>query len=247
MSAPVTTAAAAASLLPLTLEGASVRKRGQTILRDIDLTLQVEGFTIVMGPNGSGKTTLLRLMHGLDRSRTGSVAWAVDNIEARSQQAFVFQTPVMMRRSVLDNLAYPLKLRKTPRRQARETAMRWAESVELGNRVDLDAHLLSGGERQKLAIARALITEPQVLFLDEPTANLDGGSTREVETIIRAANENGTRIVMTTHDIGQARRLATDVVFMNKGRICEHQLASGFFAQPISDAAQAYLRGDIVE
>lgn len=237
----------AGSLLPLTLERASVRKRGQTILRDIDLTLQSEGFTIVMGPNGSGKTTLLRLMHGLDRTRTGSIEWAVDNIEARSQQAFVFQTPVMMRRSVIDNLAYPLKLRKTPRRQAREMAERWAESVDLGNRTSLDAHLLSGGERQKLAIARALITDPQVLFLDEPTANLDGGSMREVETIIRSANERGTRIVMTTHDIGQARRLASDVIFMNKGRICEHQPASIFFAEPKSEAAQAYLRGDIVE
>ena len=238
---------APASLLPLTLERASVHKRGQTILKDIDLTLQPQGFTIVMGPNGSGKTTLLRLMHGLDRSRTGSIDWAVDNIEARSQQAFVFQTPVMMRRSVLDNLAYPLKLRKVPRRQAREMAMRWAESVELANRTDLDAHLLSGGERQKLAIARALITEPQVLFLDEPTTNLDGGSMREVETIIRAANERGTRIVMTTHDIGQARRLATDVVFLHKGRICEHQSAQAFFSNPQSQAAQAYLRGDIVE
>lgn len=237
----------AAPLLPLTLESASVRKRGQFILKDIDLTLKPEGFTIVMGPNGSGKTTLLRLMHGLDRSRTGSVDWAIDNIEARSHQAFVFQTPVMMRRSVIDNLAYPLKLRNTPRRQAREMAERWAESVDLGNRMGLDAHLLSGGERQKLAIARALITDPQVLFLDEPTANLDGGSTREVETIIRSANERGTRIVMTTHDVGQARRLASDVVFMNKGRICEHQPAIIFFAEPQSEAAQTYLRGDIVE
>jgi tungstate transport system ATP-binding protein len=233
--------------LPLIIEGASVRKRGTAILHDIDLTLQPTGFSIVMGPNGSGKTTLLRLMHGLDRARDGDVQWAVDKAEARRRQAFVFQTPVMLRRSVLDNVAYPLQLRKTPRRQAREIAMRWVDSVELGDRADLEAHLLSGGERQKLAIARALITEPEILFLDEPTTNLDGRSMREVETIIRAANERGTRIVMTTHDIGQARRLASEVVFLNKGRICEHQSAETFFVNPQSDAARAYLSGDILE
>ena len=237
----------AAALLPLTIERASVRKRGNTILRDIDLTLEPEGFTVVMGPNGSGKTTLLRLMHGLDRAREGRVNWAVDKIEVRRRQAFIFQTPVMMRRSVLENVAYPLQLRKTPRRQARKIAMRWVESVELGNRADLDAHLLSGGERQKLAIARALITDPKILFLDEPTTNLDGSSMREVETIIRSANDRGTRIVMTTHDIGQACRLASEVVFLNNGRVCEHQAADAFFAEPKSKAAQAYLSGDIVE
>ena len=241
------TAQDSATLLPLIIEQASVRKRGNTILQDIDLTLNPEGFTIVMGPNGSGKTTLLRLMHGLDRARNGRVDWAIDNIQARARQAFVFQTPVMLRRSVLGNIAYPLQLRKMSRRQAREVAMRWVESVELADRADLEAHLLSGGERQKLAIARALITDPEILFLDEPTTNLDGSSMREVETIIRSANDRGTRIVMTTHDIGQARRLASEVVFLNKGRICEHQPAQKFFADPQSEAAQAYLSGDIVE
>lgn len=235
------------SILPLVVCGASVRKGGKTILHDIELTLSKSGFTIVMGPNGSGKTTLLRLMHGLERPRGGSVTWATDDVETRGRQSFVFQTPVLMRRSVLDNIAFPLLLRKVGREEARKTAMDWAQAVELDRRTELDAQSLSGGERQKLAIARALITEPEVLFLDEPTTNLDGASMREIEAIIEKANHNGTRIVMTTHDIGQARRLASDVFFINKGQICEHQPAGQFFAAPSSQAAKAYLDGDIVE
>ena len=220
---------------------------GKTILKNIDLTLGPTGFTIVMGPNGSGKTTLLRLLHGLERPRDGSVKWSVSQSDARGRQSFVFQTPVMMRRSVLDNIAYPLQLRKVDRKQARAAALKWAAAVELGNRTELEAHSLSGGERQKLAIARALITDPDILFLDEPTTNLDGSSMREIEGIIGTANRNGTRIVMTTHDLGQARRLANDVLFINKGSICEHQTAERFFDNPESEPARAFLKGDIVE
>ena len=117
----------------------------------------------------------------------------------------------------------------------------------MGEALQLEAANLSGGERQKLAIARALICKPEVLFLDEPTTNLDGKSTREIETILRSAYENGTRMIMTTHDIGQARRLATDVVFLNRGRLCEHSAANEFFRSPQSSPAKTYLNGEILE
>ena len=237
----------ASSILPVVVSKASVRKRGKTILHDINLKLDSSGFTIVMGPNGSGKTTLLRMLHGLERPRDGSVDWSVSQVEARRRQSFVFQTPVLMRRSVLDNIAYPLILRNVSRQQARATALDWAAAVELDKHTELEAHSLSGGERQKLAIARALITDPEVLFLDEPTTNLDGSSMREIESIIGTANTKGTKIVMTTHDIGQARRLANDVLFINKGQICEHQKADRFFSEPESGAARSFLAGDIVE
>lgn len=241
VTAPVT------SILPLSVVDAVVRKKGKTILNNINLDLAATGFTVMMGPNGSGKTTLLRLMHGLERLRTGSVSWNVDETLARTQQAFVFQTPVIMRRSVLDNIAYPLTLRGRNKSEARAKAADWADHVGLAPRREINAQFLSGGERQKLAIARALMCEPQVLFLDEPTTNLDGRSTREIEAILLAAHQNGTRIVMTTHDIGQARRLASDVIFLNDGRLCETTPAKRFFKQPSSEPAQAYLRGDIVE
>ncbi|MGI9357688.1 MAG: ATP-binding cassette domain-containing protein [Rhizobiaceae bacterium] len=238
---------AASSILPVVLKNATVRKQGKTILAEVTLTLGKDGLTIVMGPNGSGKTTLLRLMHGLERPRPGTVGWNCPQVEARTRQAFVFQTPVLMRRSVTDNIAYPLKIRGTPTTDARNAAESWATNVGLGLKFSLEARFLSGGERQKLAIARALITKPEVLFLDEPTTNLDGTSTREIEAILLSVHEAGTRIVMTTHDIGQAKRLATDIVFLNNGKICEQSPAEAFFAAAQTSEAQAYLKGDIVE
>jgi len=235
------------TIFPLAVSNLTVRKRGKTILNDINVTLERSGFTIVMGPNGSGKTTLLRVMHGLERPRQGEVRWSINTRDAQARQAFVFQTPVMMRRSVLDNVAYPLMLRSQSRAQARQAARHWVETVGLHNKFNLDAKMLSGGERQKLAIARGLICSPDVLFLDEPTTNLDGRSIREIEAIVTAANAQGTRVIMTTHDIGQARRLASEVIFLNKGEVCEQQSSESFFNNPQSVAAQAYLRGDIVE
>ena len=235
------------SILPLRIQGATVRKRDKVILNEVTAEFDENGFTIVMGPNGSGKTTFLRLMHGLERPRSGTVNWSLDETEARTKQAFVFQTPVMMRRSVVDNIAYSLRVRGTGKKEARNRAALWAEHVGLASNGDLEAHFLSGGERQKLAIARALIGEPDVLFLDEPTTNLDGRSTKEIEAILMTASSGGTRIIMTTHDIGQARRLATDIVFLNKGTICEQGPAVPFFKHAKSPPARAYLKGDIVE
>ena len=200
-----------------------------------------------MGPHGSGNPPSLRLRHARERARTGPVTWAAETAMARRRQAIGFQTPVMMRRSVLDNIADPLCLQKIPKSDARDRARAWAQSVHLERRLELDAQLLSGGERQKLAIARALIVDPQVLFLDEPTTNLDGKSMREIETIVKDVAQNGTRIVMTTHDTGQARRLAHEVIFLNRGKICEHRASREFFAAPNSIEAQSYLQGDIVE
>ena len=235
------------SILPLRLENAVVQKRSKTILDGISLTLEPTGVTIVMGPNGAGKTTLLRLMHGLERQKSGLLSWNCGTEDARSRQAFVFQTPVVMRRSVLDNIAYPLTVRGSGKSQARREATDWARNVGLGEALQLAAANLSGGERQKLAIARALICKPEILFLDEPTTNLDGKSTREIEAILQSAYQDGTRMIMTTHDIGQARRLATDIVFLNRGKLCEHSAADAFFKTAHSAAARAYLNGEILE
>ncbi len=234
-------------LLPVTAKGAVVRKGGKTILGPIDLAISGKGTTIVMGPNGSGKTTLLRLLHGLDRARDGSVSWNGAREDAHAAQAFIFQTPKMMRRSVLDNIAYPLRVRGASRKQARIKAEDWATRIGLGDALNRDAQALSGGERQKLALARALVTEPAILFLDEPTTNLDGGSTREIEDILSQALDTGTRLIMATHDIGQARRLADEVIFIHRGTMSAHQRATAFFEAPASQSAAAYLRGDIVE
>jgi len=235
------------SVLPLKVTNASVRKRGKSIIEDVSLEISPVGFTLIMGPNGAGKTTLLRLMHNLERPATGSVDYSAPKATAHFRQSFVFQTPVLMRRTVLDNIAFPLTLRGYKKTEARNRAAYWADKVGIGNRQHFEARILSGGERQKLALARALISEPELVFLDEPTTNLDGKSTRDIETILRDISISGTRLVMTTHDIGQAKRLATEVIFLVNGLICEQAIAKQFFSNPQSQAAKAYLQGDIVE
>lgn len=235
------------TLFPVEIKAATLQRRGKTLVGPISLNLEGQGTTIVIGPNGSGKTSFLRMLHGIARLGNGSISWACPEIEARSKQAFVFQQPIMMRRSVVNNIAYPLVLRGMARAQAKTRAVEAATEVGLGDALTRSATYLSGGERQKLALARALITKPELLFLDEPSASLDGRSTREIEEILTRASAAGTRLIMSTHDMGQARRLATEVLFLLNGEIHEHLPAEKFFTGAITAQASAFLNGDIVE
>lgn len=232
--------------LPISLSGVTVRRAGQTLLGPLDVTLLAPGITMVLGPNGAGKTTFLRLLHGMERKSAGRIDWPTDPRGLRGQQAFVFQRPTMMRRSVLDNLAYPLRLSGMAMTRARETARAHLEQIGLGAKADLAAHHLSGGERQKLALARALIREPSLVFLDEPCASLDGAAVRDIEAMLGAARARGVAAIMATHDLGQARRLADQVLFLHKGRALEHGPAAAFFDAPGTPEGRAFLDGDIL-
>ncbi|WP_044008304.1 ATP-binding cassette domain-containing protein [Leisingera methylohalidivorans] len=234
-------------MFPLVAQGAQVRRRGKVLVGPVDLTLGGQGTSIVIGPNGAGKTTLLKMLHGIIRMNGGSLDWACPLEEAQRHQAFVFQTPVMMRRTVIENIAYPLRLTGVDRKEARARAADWAERVGLGKILQRQATMLSGGERQKLALARALVREPEVLFLDEPCAALDGRAMREIEEILAHASDSGTRLIMSTHNMGQARRLADEVIFVLHGRIHEFSPAGDFFAGPQTPQGRAFLNGDIVE
>ncbi|UWQ80074.1 ATP-binding cassette domain-containing protein [Leisingera sp. S132] len=234
-------------MFPLKAKAAQVRRRGKVLVGPVDLTLGGQGTSIIIGPNGAGKTTLLKMLHGIVRMNGGSLEWACPLEEAQKKQAFVFQAPVMLRRSVIENIAYPLRLTGKSRSQARSRAADWAARVGLGETLERQATMLSGGERQKLALARALVCEPQVLFLDEPCAALDGRATREIEEILAHAAGSGTRLIMSTHNMGQARRLADEVIFVLQGRIHEFKPAVKFFAGPETAQARAFLNGDIVE
>lgn len=234
-------------MFPLIVEGAVTRRRGKVLVGPVDLRLEARGVTVVIGPNGAGKTSLLRMLHGIARLNEGRVQWACDEAEARERQAFVFQTPVMLRRSVRENLTYPLRISGVGRKAAEITAEGMADKIGLSEALGRSALALSGGERQKLALGRALIRQPEVLFLDEPCAALDGRAMREVEAILLAAAEGGTRLIMSTHNMGQARRLASEVVFLLGGRIHERGTAETFFDNPETTQARAFLRGDIVE
>jgi tungstate transport system ATP-binding protein len=238
---------ATASVLPLCVEGLRYAAGGHEILRGVDLTIGPGTPTLVVGPNGAGKSVLLRVLHGLLAPGAGRIAWGeVPAAQARRRQAMVLQRPVMLRRSALANVAYPLALAGLP------AVERWARAREALGRVglaalaDRPARRLSGGEQQRLALARAWAMAPEVMFLDEPTASLDPAATRAVEAIVAGIAQAGTKVVMTTHDLGQARRLAGDIVFLHQGRVVEHAAADAFFAAPRAAEAAAFLRGELL-
>jgi len=233
------------SLLPGEARGLVLEIGGRRLVDGIDLTLLPGAITVVMGPNGAGKSLLLRLLHGMILPTAGTVRWAgrPPGEAVRRRQAMVFQRPVLLRRSVAANIEFALSLRGGGTADMRRAALDRVGLAELASR---PARLLSGGEQQRLALARALALEPEVLFLDEPTVSLDPASVLTIETIVREAHAVGTKIVFVTHDVGQARRLADEVVFLHRGRVCEHTEASQFFDRPASREAQDYLAGRIV-
>ncbi len=234
-------------ILPVTLCDVVVRKRAKTIIGPVSTTLNETGFTVVMGSNGSGKTSLLRVVNGLERLAEGAISWSCEAQVALHEQAFVFQMPIMLRRTVMANVAYPMIVKGYSVSEANSRALDWIERIGLLAVAHQNATLLSGGEKQKLAIVRALVANPQLLILDEPTANLDGRATREIEAILQETNRAGTRVIMSTHNIGQAKRLADDVIFLHRGKIHEQAPADDFFKKPATREAAAFLRGDIVE
>jgi tungstate transport system ATP-binding protein len=235
-------------LLPLSIRGLSYALDGRTLIDDIVLDLTAGTRTVLMGPNGAGKSLLLRLLHGLLRPSGGEVRWNGSSAGAavHRRQAMVFQKPVLLRRSVLANLTHALGARGISRGEARTLAMAWLEEAGLANRADQPARSLSGGEQQRLAMVRALSLRPEVLLLDEPAANLDPAATQAIEQLVNLAHRGGTKVVLVTHDIGQAKRIADDIVFMAFGRILEHQPAGRFFEAPLSREGQAFLAGDLI-
>lgn len=236
---------ATASALPLRLEEVGFAARGATLLADVDLVVPQGGLTAVLGPNGAGKSLLLRLCHGLIAPTSGRVRWA-DPERAAGAQAMVFQRPVLLRRSARGNIDHALALRRLPGAVRRARAAAALERFGLGPLADRPARLLSGGEQQRLALARAWALRPEALFLDEPSAQLDPAATRAVEAMIATFVAEGMTVVMTTHDLGQARRLADRVAFLHRGRLVESGPAAGFFAKPKSREACAFLAGDLL-
>lgn len=217
------------------------------MLDDLTLCSDATTRTIILGPNGSGKSLLLRLCHGLLRPTSGRLAWGeVDSDTARWHQAMVFQRPVLLRRSVAANIHYVLSLRGIPRHQRRALVMEALEHAGLVPQAAQSARLLSGGEQQRLALARAWVLKPQVVLLDEPTASLDPAATQAVETLLARLHAQGTKMLMATHDLGQARRLADEILFLHHGRLLEQTPAHLFFTAPQSKEAAAFLAGTLL-
>ena len=211
------------SLLPLTVSGLDFSVGKEQLLSGLSFELGGEGCTAILGPNGSGKTLLLRLCHGMLTPTAGSICWgSATPAQARPSQAMVFQSPVMLNRSVRANIDYALRLRRMVRTERYRLIHEAVELCGLGDVVGRNARVLSGGERQKLAIARAWITRPRALLMDEPTSELDPLATQEIESMIQLIVAQGVRVILTTHDMNQAHHLADDILFLEYGRLRAH-------------------------
>ena len=238
------------ALLPLRLDGVAFQVGGKALLGPLELTVPAGLITTVLGPNGAGKSLLLRLCHGLLRPTAGCIVTHAGRIgigpRERALQAMVLQRPVHLRRSALGNLTWALSLRGVPWRQRRRQATAALARFGLEALAERPARVLSGGEQQRLALARAWLAEPELLLLDEPTAALDPGATRAVEEAVRDFAARGTAVLVTTHDLAQARRLAEKIAFLDAGRLLEAGSADRFFARPLTPEAAAFLRGDLL-
>ncbi|HKK14862.1 MAG TPA: ATP-binding cassette domain-containing protein [Gammaproteobacteria bacterium] len=235
------------TLLPLQVRGLVYERNGRRLLDGVSFDLGAPHIAVIMGPNGAGKTLLLRLCHGLLTPSAGSVSWGGHRpCQCLQRVTMVFQKPLLLRRSVLANVAFGLKVKGLPMARRRSRAWQALEATSLTHLATRPARLLSGGERQRLAIARAWALEPEILLLDEPTANLDPPATLAVEKLVRAIRAAGTKVVMTTHDLTQARRIGEEVLFMNQGRLLEHRPAEEFFDAPRTGQAAAFLQGKLL-
>ena len=233
-------------ILPLRLERVAFSAGGREIIPALDLVLEAGPSTIILGANGAGKSVLMRLMHGLLEPTAGAVAWSGgDARRTRRLQAMVFQRPVMLRRSAHANVVFALAAAGVPAGERGDRASEALKEVGLAYLADRPARVLSGGEQQRVALARAWALHPEVLFLDEPTASLDPGATREIEGVIRAFDAAGTKVVMVTHNLGQARRLGDEVVFLHQGRVVERAPVESFFKHPSSAEAAAFIKGEL--
>lgn len=233
------------SILPLQLDNVCFEANGNRLIKDISWCFEANKRTAIIGPNGAGKSLLLRLCHGLIKPSQGTVRWQ-NKINTTQHQAMVFQRPVMLRRSVGDNIDFALKLRSIPRNERFKTIDRVLSATGLKRLADQSARLLSTGEQQKLALARAWALKPQVLFLDEPTASLDPSATYSIEKIITTIHEQGATIIMATHDLGQVKRITDEVIFIDRGRILETGTTNSFLKNPKNDLASAFIRGELL-
>lgn len=232
--------------LPIEFHDVTFTRGAVTVLDRITLKIDSGAPTVLIGPNGSGKSTLLRLAMGLLAASSGHIHWAGQGMCPANRQAFMFQRPTMLRRTAADNIRYALRAASAPRHLESQRVTELLAMIGLESLADRPARALSSGEQQRLALARALAREPHVVFLDEPTASLDPAATKIVEDLLRAVAAKGIKIVMSTHDLGEARRLAGEIVMLHRGHLVEHGPAAGFFKSPRSGEAAIFLAGELL-
>jgi len=232
--------------LPLMLVDVRILARDVPILDGVMLKLDAGPPTVLIGPNGSGKTTLLRAAMGLIPVSSGLVTWGGREHSPPTRRAIMFQRPAMLRRSAAANVRYALAAAGVPRGKREARVAELLADVGLSDLGRRPARRLSGGEQQRLALARTLARDPAILFLDEPTASLDPAATKAIEDIIRTVTARGVKVVMSTHDLGQAKRIGGEVVLMHRGRVIENAPADKFFGAPRTETARKFIAGELL-
>ena len=232
--------------LPILFQHVDIAAGSVPLLEGIELVLQPGAPTVLIGPNGAGKTTLLRAAMGLIAPTRGRISWAGREQAPPTRRAIVFQRPVMLRRSAAANLAYALGAAAIPAASRGRRRDELLALVGLAPLAARPARRLSGGEQQRLALARALARDPSVLFLDEPTSSLDPAATKAIEDLIVTVAGRGIKVVLSTHDLGQARRLAGEILLLHRGRLIETGPAAAFFDAPRTEEARRFVAGELL-
>lgn len=236
----------------IAVKGLYRKVKEKTILKDVSLDVEKSDVLGIIGPSGAGKTSLLRVINMLDRPDAGYVLmngrdlWKGPRLETQRSMAMVFQKPLPFSRSVYANIAYGLKLRKMGRAEIDAAVGDALKLLDMQGKEWQYARSLSGGEAQRLAFARAYVLKPQLLLLDEPTANLDPANASIMERAIRDVNRRyGTTVILVTHNMHQARRLANKTAFMMDGELVELKPTSGLFDRPEDSRTREFVKGDM--
>ena len=232
--------------LPLSVKNLAYNKNKSELISNVNLEITGSGSTIILGHNGAGKSLLLKLLHGVIEPTTGSISWNNEAPNTRQYwRSFLLQKPTFFKRSARYNIEFVLEIAETPKHERPARCDEALKICGMGNLGERDAHSLSGGEQQKLSLARAWVLNPDVLLLDEPTVALDPPFTLSFEEIMQRFKQSHTKVIMTTHDLAQAKRLADEIVFIYNGKVLEQSPANQFFQQPTSEEAKKFISGQL--
>ena len=228
--------------LPIYIKDLSLILDERKILSSLNLSINSDDVTVIMGPNGAGKSIFLKILNGILTPTSGCITWNNKKqfSDTLNTQAFVFQKPILLRRSVIANLDYIDSVLGYKKKISKD---RLLKIVQLQKQKNHPARMLSLGEQQRLSLIRSLMLSPNLLLLDEPTANLDPASTKIIEDIILNLKLMGIKIIFVTHNILQAKRIADDIIFLNEGKMVEHLNKQEFFSNSKSIEVQNYLNG----
>ena len=226
-------------ILPLVINNLNFKIDDNKILKNINLNSNEKNITIIAGNNGSGKSTLLKILHGLIETPINTIQWGEFSIsEIKQSQSMVFQSPILLNRTTYENLLYVIKNKKIKDKYYIDKII---EKLNLKSIENVNTKYISGGERQKVAIAMSIIGEPKIIFLDEPTSQLDPSYKNEIESIINDLSENETKIFMTSHDISQIKRIGKEIIFLDKGEVIYKNTVEKFFKDKQSELIKNYI------